>query len=60
MGTGQEGKVGSSLISSSAPWATFEPKGMMLKAMIPRGLSCGGQSSALGGPQDPLPLFEVL
>lgn len=45
--------MGSSLISSSAPWATFEPKGMMLKAMFPRGLSCGGRVVLLGDPRTP-------
>lgn len=58
VGTGQEGNVGSLLFPSSAPWATFEPQGMMLKALLPRVLSCGGKAVLLRGPQDTLPVFE--
>ena len=45
--------MGSGLISSSAPGAMFESKGMMLKAMLPRGLSCGGRVVLWGDPRTP-------
>ena len=45
--------MGSGLISSSAPWTMFESKGMMLKAMFPGGLSCGGRVVLWGDPRTP-------